>query len=158
MSKHAFLKRISYTTTTGAGRYGTYKMAQAANGGAQHVAFTRILHRTQPDPLMVEVNVALFQHGASAVWQHCKIQSALGTITTLHVAGCTCIAWIQPAFTPHAYCCLRRAYTAKMQSALTLPACGLHLHCMDVVCTHTACIQSVLTVYDCRCQHSEQSP
>ena len=56
MSKHAFLKRISYTTTTGAGRYGTYKMAQTANGGAQHVAFTRILHRTQPDPLMIEVH------------------------------------------------------------------------------------------------------
>ncbi|KAL3161193.1 hypothetical protein ABBQ38_009560 [Trebouxia sp. C0009 RCD-2024] len=35
--------------------YGTYKMVQAAPGGTQHVAFTRILHRTEPDALMTEV-------------------------------------------------------------------------------------------------------
>lgn len=38
------------------GRYGTYKMVQAAPGGTQHVAFTRILHRTEPDALMTEVS------------------------------------------------------------------------------------------------------
>ena len=44
---------------SGPGRYGTYKMVQAAAGGAQHVAFTRILHRTQPDALMTEVSALI---------------------------------------------------------------------------------------------------
>ena len=30
---------------------------QKAAGGEQHVAFTRILHRTQPDSLMTEVSL-----------------------------------------------------------------------------------------------------
>lgn len=35
--------------------YSTYRILQAANGGMQNTAFTRILHRTQPDLLMTEV-------------------------------------------------------------------------------------------------------
>ena len=36
-------------------RYGTYQMIQKAAGGDQHVAFTRILHRSEPDILMTQV-------------------------------------------------------------------------------------------------------
>jgi hydroxyproline O-arabinosyltransferase len=35
--------------------YATYKLVQAMPGGERHVAFTRILHRTQPDALMDEM-------------------------------------------------------------------------------------------------------
>ncbi|DBA81022.1 TPA: hypothetical protein ACH3X2_007228 [Trebouxia sp. C0005] len=35
--------------------YGTYQMIQKAAGGDQHVAFTRILHRSEPDILMTQV-------------------------------------------------------------------------------------------------------
>jgi hypothetical protein len=35
--------------------YATYKLMQAMPGGARHVGFTRILHRTVEDELMGEV-------------------------------------------------------------------------------------------------------
>lgn len=56
----SYVYPIAYSSCTlsvsvAAGRYGTYKMVQAAKGGSHHVGFTRILHRTQVDPLMAEV-------------------------------------------------------------------------------------------------------
>ncbi len=45
-------------------RYGTYQMIQKAAGGDQHVAFTRILHRSEPDILMTQV--AYPSHAQSA--------------------------------------------------------------------------------------------
>jgi hypothetical protein len=35
--------------------YATYKLVQAMPGGERHVGFTRVLHRTKPDPLMGEI-------------------------------------------------------------------------------------------------------
>ena len=37
-------------------RYGTYKLVQKMPGGERMVAFTRILHRTEPDSIMDEVS------------------------------------------------------------------------------------------------------
>ena len=45
-------------------RYGTYQMIQKAAGGDRHVAFTRILHRSEPDILMTQV--AYPSHAPSA--------------------------------------------------------------------------------------------
>lgn len=45
-------------------RYGTYQMIQKAAGENQHVAFTRILHRSEPDILMTQV--AYPSHAQSA--------------------------------------------------------------------------------------------
>ena len=60
-------------------------MIQAGNGGSQHKAFTRILHRTQPDPLMTEVVfVAVNEMCASVV---------LGNGYALISSRLTCCNW-----------------------------------------------------------------
>ena len=117
-------------------------MVQAAKGGSQHVGFTRILHRTQADPLTTEVN-------PPCPFLHCT--------PILHSAHVHSTAFTSAAPVKYTFHCMTETQATHVHS--TASSCTAPVkyifHCMAIVQTtrvHStafSCTASVKSSFHC---------